>query len=92
MSSTKFVLQTLFKYHTHVLYYFFLIKIGFLTLLDIHELLNQLLFSIFIDHFKLQEIYLYIPSHVLSYKQLVCLGSNTESVTLGFGDAINTVT
>ena len=37
-------------------------------MLDIHELLNQLSFSIFIDHFKLQEIYLHILSHALTHK------------------------
>ena len=39
-------------------------KNWFSTLLDIHELLNQLLFNIFISHLRLQEIDL----HTLSYK------------------------
>ena len=33
-----------------------------------HELLNQLSFSIFISHFRLQEIYLHTLSHALSHK------------------------
>ena len=40
----------------------------FSTLLDIYELLNQLSFNIFIDHFKLQQIYLHILSHALTHK------------------------
>ena len=43
-------------------------KNWFSTLLNIHELLNQLSFSIFINHFKLQEIYLHILSHALTHK------------------------
>jgi len=43
-------------------------KNWFSTLLNIHELLNQLLFNIFIDYFKLQEIYLHILSHALTHK------------------------
>ena len=53
---------------THMFYNIFFNKNWFSTLLDIHELLNQLLFKIFIDHFKLQEIYLHILSHALTYK------------------------
>ena len=33
-----------------------------------HKLSNQLSFSIFIDHFKLQEVYLHILSHALTHK------------------------
>ena len=33
-----------------------------------HELSSQLSFNIFIDHFKLQEIYLHILSHALTHK------------------------
>ena len=38
---------------THCSIILLLNKNWFSTLLDIHELLNQLLFNIFIDHFKL---------------------------------------
>ena len=43
-------------------------KIWFSTLLDIHELLNQVSFNIFISHFGLQEIDLHTLSHALSHK------------------------
>ena len=33
-----------------------------------HELLNQLLFNIFISHFRLQEIDLHTLSHALTHK------------------------
>ena len=66
LSSTKFVLQTLFK-HTYSIV-FLLNKNWFSTLLDIYELLNQLSFNIFIDHFRLQETYLQILSHALTHK------------------------
>ena len=49
-------------------YSFFANKNYFSILLNIHELLNQLSFSIFTDHFKLQEIYLHILSHALTHK------------------------
>ena len=55
-------------------YSIFLNKNWFSTLLDIHELLNQLSFNIFIDHFKLQEIYLHILSHALSHKYMLMSG------------------
>ena len=43
-------------------------KNWFPTVLDIHELLNQLSFNIFIIHFRLQEIYLHALSHALPHK------------------------
>ena len=33
-----------------------------------HELLNKFLFNIFIGHFRLQEIYQHLLSHVLLHK------------------------
>ena len=49
-------------------YNIFFNKNWFSTLLDIHELLNQLSFNIFIIHFRLQEIYLHTLSHTLPHK------------------------
>ena len=54
-----------------------------------HELLNQLLFNIFISHFRLQEIDLHSLSHALTHKHdahdifvlVNDLGCNTEGVT-----------
>jgi hypothetical protein len=43
-------------------------KNWFSTLLDIHELLNQLSFNIFIGHFRLQEIHPHTLSHAISHK------------------------
>ena len=43
-------------------------KNWFSTLFDIHELLNQLSFNIFISHFRLQEIDLYTLLYILSHK------------------------